>query len=285
MQPAEPRTSRNQGFTLLEISIVLVVIGLILGGVLIGRDMMRRAEIQSIATDVERYTTAVMTFKTKYNYLPGDMPRASQIWGSYGGVCTTGWAYGTAPVAGVCNGNGNGIIQPRIGTTSSYREPGFFWKELALAGLIEGEYNGWTDGHWYPDTISGGRNASPMSKIQNAYYSILYYESNAFYYTNFDAGHWMWLLQEGSSSNIWAGTTSNTVLSPLEMRGFDIKYDEGVPDDGKIRVPNSNALQGGWGSYFAPNGRKCLVQTATGSNTYDTTISNLACTPLIKMPF
>ena len=64
-------------FTLIEISIVLVIIGLIVGGVLVGRDLIRSAELQTIITDKNKYITAVNTFRTKYNELPGDMKTAT----------------------------------------------------------------------------------------------------------------------------------------------------------------------------------------------------------------
>ena len=61
------------GFTLIEMSIVLVIIGLITGGVLVGRDLIEAAKIRAQITQVERFKTAVQTFRTKYNGLPGDL--------------------------------------------------------------------------------------------------------------------------------------------------------------------------------------------------------------------
>ena len=63
----------RSGFTLVELSIVLVIIGLIAGGVLVGRDLIEAAAIRQQITQVERFKTAVQTFRTKYNGLPGDL--------------------------------------------------------------------------------------------------------------------------------------------------------------------------------------------------------------------
>ena len=61
------------GFTLVELAIVLVIIGLIVGGVLVGQDLIKAATVRSTVTDIEKYNGAVTTFRSKYNGLPGDL--------------------------------------------------------------------------------------------------------------------------------------------------------------------------------------------------------------------
>ena len=67
---------RREGFTLIELSLVLVIVGLIIGGVVVGRDLIHSAEIRATISQIEKYNTAVNTFRTKYNCLPGDCPAA-----------------------------------------------------------------------------------------------------------------------------------------------------------------------------------------------------------------
>ena len=74
----------QQGFTLIELSIVLVIIGLIVGGVLVGRDMIQAATIRAQVAQIEKYNAAVNTFRLKYNGLPGDMlPAVAATFGMF----------------------------------------------------------------------------------------------------------------------------------------------------------------------------------------------------------
>src|SRR5580658_7858400 len=95
-----PRREGAAGFTLIELSIVLVIIGLIVGGVLAGQDLIRAAAARAQITQIEKYNTAVNTFRGKYNALPGDMnaEAASQL-----GFPSRPGTYG--------EGDGNGVIE------------------------------------------------------------------------------------------------------------------------------------------------------------------------------
>ncbi len=64
----------TRGFTLIELSIVLVIIGLLVGGILVGRDLIKSSEIRAQIKQFEEFKTAANAFKTKYGYLPGDIP-------------------------------------------------------------------------------------------------------------------------------------------------------------------------------------------------------------------
>src|SRR5665213_3372659 len=66
----------RQGFTLIELSIVLVIIGLIVGGILVGRDMIEAAKVRATVSQYEKFITAANTFKLKYGDLPGDLTTA-----------------------------------------------------------------------------------------------------------------------------------------------------------------------------------------------------------------
>jgi len=91
---------RRVGFTLVEVSIVLVIIGLVFGGVLVGRDLIFSAQVRSQISQIEEIETQINTFKSKYNCLPGDCINATDF-------------FGTTDASGntVNNGDGDGVIR------------------------------------------------------------------------------------------------------------------------------------------------------------------------------
>lgn len=144
------------GFTLIEISIVIVIIGLLVGGVLVGRDLIKSAEIRSQITQIEKFKIATNTFKLKYGSLPGDMPpdqaAANGFFtfiGNDAGKSTAdkGSAYGDND--GRINSNWNG----------AGGEIYVFWQHLSEAKLIEGQYGGTPTG----DHLS--TNASDLNSV------------------------------------------------------------------------------------------------------------------------
>jgi prepilin-type N-terminal cleavage/methylation domain-containing protein len=128
----------RNGFTLIELSIVLVIIGLIVGGILTGRDLIAAAAVRAQISQLEKYQTAANTFRGKYGYLPGDIkdPDATNF-----GFAARGQYAG--------EGDGNGIIQgidanssnSNDGQTSASGETAMFWADLSKAGLIDAGLN------------------------------------------------------------------------------------------------------------------------------------------------
>ena len=119
---------QEQGFTLVELAIVLVIIGLLLGAVLKGREMIENAKYKNFANQISGYTAAMYTFMDKYNRaFPGDMKNAdSEIPG-----VTTGH-----------NGNGDGEINGGECNNNGGEESCLVWEHLSKAGIIGGSYSG-----------------------------------------------------------------------------------------------------------------------------------------------
>ncbi len=90
---------KYNGFTLIEISIVIVVVAFIIGGIFVGRDLIEQANIRAQLSQVEQIETEINTFRTKYNCLPGDCANATDFFGSTSGILT------------IANGDGNTIIK------------------------------------------------------------------------------------------------------------------------------------------------------------------------------
>lgn len=95
----------QSGFSLVELSIVLVILGLLTGGILGGQALIRAAELRTAMSDYSRYTAAVMSFREKYFALPGDMTNATAFWGDNNTVCPDAGITNGTP--GTCNGNGD----------------------------------------------------------------------------------------------------------------------------------------------------------------------------------
>src|ERR1035438_8612722 len=116
-------TRSERGFTLIEIAIVLVIIGLIVGGVLVGQNLIAAATVRAQITQIEKYNTAVNTFRGKYNALPGDMQatQAAQL--------------GFTPRIGlVGRGDGNGLIEGGYATgVVPCGETVMIWNDLSTA--------------------------------------------------------------------------------------------------------------------------------------------------------
>jgi prepilin-type N-terminal cleavage/methylation domain-containing protein len=133
---------RQSGFTLVEIAIVLVIIGLLLGGVLKGREMITNAKIKRIENDFAGVSAAIYAYQDRYGSLPGDDPAAS-----------TRFA-GTWRAAD--NGNGDGNIAGGWNSTNNAAESRKVWKHLRGAGLIAGPVNNTNASYQQPSNSFGG---------------------------------------------------------------------------------------------------------------------------------
>lgn len=109
------------GFSLLELSIVLAIIGLVIGGITVGGNMLRVSELNAMVSEVQNIKQAVDTFESKYQSLPGDMPDINNFF------------------SGQFNGDGNAFINYNWG---SFAEEYAVWAHLGAASLIDGEYEG-----------------------------------------------------------------------------------------------------------------------------------------------
>jgi prepilin-type N-terminal cleavage/methylation domain-containing protein len=123
---------RQQGFTLIEIAIVLVIIGLLLGGVLKGQELITGARVRNLISQQDGVKAAYFGFLDRFRALPGDYGSATT---TITGVSTTS---GCGVVATPGNGNGNGQIEPAAAGAPS--EHTLVWEHLSKAGFINGTY-------------------------------------------------------------------------------------------------------------------------------------------------
>ncbi|MGQ0659114.1 MAG: prepilin-type N-terminal cleavage/methylation domain-containing protein [Chromatiales bacterium] len=123
---------QQSGFTLVEIAIVLVIIGLLLGGILKGQELITSARVRNIADQNSGVQAAYYGFVDRYRQIPGDMTGANAC-AAIGSTNLSGCP-GSAP-----GGNGDGRLDD---AGNQFQEASAVWAHLAAAGFINGRYNG-----------------------------------------------------------------------------------------------------------------------------------------------
>jgi prepilin-type N-terminal cleavage/methylation domain-containing protein len=188
---------KNRGFTLVEIAIVLVVIGLLLGGILKGQELITSARVRNIADQNSGVQAAYYGFIDRYRQVPGDWS-ADNARKAIPGV-TTG-------------GNGNGRLDSANGR--DFTEALALWEHLSKARFIQGSYSGGSEAPSQNETDKAPRNA--FNGFLMLYRSTDYFDQSA-------------TPTEQLNLVLGAGIPVN-VLAEL-----DTKIDDGLPRSGVLR--------------------------------------------------
>lgn len=240
-----------RAFTLLELSIALIVIGLVLGGVLIGQEIRQAAVIRSQISDIEQIRMATRLFVERYQYLPGDI------------------GYTAASSVGLHGGNhtgsrNDGKINDFSSTTEQLMyEPVYYWRHLSEANLLP---------HIEAGVAGTACNQHrPRAMKINSSYGMS---------TLSDEGYvWLYMgISDCLTGDMNLVTRSSAyTLTPYQASQIDAKTDDGLPLDGRVFSMRFN------GSVPAVDdqGGRCMV-TPT-SNSYHVTNTAPACRLLVEV--
>lgn len=243
-----------RAFTLIELSIVLVIIGLLVGAIASFRSYSTNARISTMMNEGKILISAFNQFQTRYGAPPGDMSTASGSW------------------TGAGNGDGNGVIRACSGggCTQLPLERYYAFQHLALAGFIQGTYTGAVNG-------SGGATIG-LNVVGSSV------EKSAFLFDHPDAADGFVsgdsLYFDGVYGNILriAGLNDNTnaipalgFLTPKQAYQLDDKFDDGQPGTGNIMTPKSSALA------------NCATTDVTSTAAYSTDNDSKNCYLFLRM--
>jgi prepilin-type N-terminal cleavage/methylation domain-containing protein len=268
-----PSTSlrRRGGFTLVELSIVLVIVTLMVAGVMIAREMVANARMQDAIKSSRQFSTAVMMFREKFNALPGDMPNATQFWGVAAGGSGTGidatcsQLGDTSPSTGTetCNGNGDGSVSGNgvVPVTNAYYYERFrFWQHLANDGELPDHFTGVRGPGAFNDHVPGWN--SPSSRYPSAEWTTFGARTGGCY---------------SGSASVWNGCLGNMfelrnendasypVMPAVDAYTIDAKIDDGLPATGKVVTYKAAANPG------------CTTTNVEATALYNVTNAAIAC--------
>ncbi len=260
---------QKNGFSLVEMSIIVVIIGLIIGGIITGQSLLRNYRVNSVIAESAGYVQAINNFRDKYQALPGDITNAQTLWGADTGCPTT--VKTTARIE-TCNGDGDGFITVNISGTR-LDEQFRAWQHLANAEMIKGRFTGTTSSLGNRDRIVDTN--IPKSQLNKAGWGIISITLtdiasgyNIIPYTAPDIApnHVLWL---GARSINATDDYQTPVLSPPEALSIDQKTDDGLPGSGKV-IAQANGTNG----------------TCSNSATaYNISSSNILCSIVFKTGF
>ncbi len=191
---------RQSGFTLVEIAIVLVIIGLLLGGIIQGQQLINSARVKNLAETNSGVQAAYFGFIDRYRQIPGDM------------VNTTATNAIGVTIAG--GGNGNGRLDNPADDPAVFDENNAAWEQLSKAGFIQGSFAG-TAGQ----QPLFNNNLAPV----NAFNNPMLLGVTADY-------------QDTATAVARLHLVIGRGIPVQILRELDVKVDDGVPDTGVLRA-------------------------------------------------
>jgi prepilin-type N-terminal cleavage/methylation domain-containing protein len=211
----ENQRSKEAGFTLVELAVVMIIIGLLIGGILKGQELITNAQVASTVAQVKGIDGAVSTFQDSYQGFPGDFARAEERLPN----CTA---------AGGCdNGNGDARLANDVNIAGAPTgESIMFWVHMNNADLLTGTNASGTMqwGESLPSANLGGGFIIGFTNNGNI--------ANTTAAANARSGHYLTMRSNPAA----AAAAANALLSTSKAARFDRKMDDGSPNGGTVRA-------------------------------------------------
>ena len=210
----------GSGFSLVELSIVLVILGLLTGGIVAGQSLIHAASLRKVTNDAQNFSIMIFSFYEKYGQYPGDMSNATAFWGESNNC-------GGSDLNGVCNGNADGVMTNSAGMA---REHWQFWRHMAKADMIPGEFTG-VGANGIGHVAKAGENV-PESNYGSAVWHVVTSEGTGPYaFINTEMTGEVDLDLAPVHTSMWPG---GAIMLPEDTWNLDNKVDDGKPATGKF---------------------------------------------------
>jgi prepilin-type N-terminal cleavage/methylation domain-containing protein len=251
----------ESGFTLVELAIVMIIIGLLIGGILKGQELITNARVSSTVAQVKATESGISGFRDKYSVLPGDITNVTNRLPNCGaGLCAVSPAIGTANDGVISN---TGVVSDPGLTVGGTTESGLAFIHLGAAGLVGGVNPAATAiaaGSSNPTTPLGG--AWTMGTSTGTATGVI--------------------LPAGLISGVYIATTpavtapipatSVQIMTPSNARTIDTKLDDGQPNSGTVRAIG-----------LAAGGATACTNNATAAAIYNESLGGTVCGVMAKV--
>jgi prepilin-type N-terminal cleavage/methylation domain-containing protein len=207
----------SKGFTLVELSIVIIIIGFLIAGIAGGNSLIQNAKLSTAVRDIASYESAILQFKNRYDYYPGDMLNAESYW----------------PTAH--NGDGDGYVVGGFNLSGPFEDI-YAWQDLSLSGLITQQFTGTV----ISPRMAIGENTpifSAGSKPAGFMLLSLLLPHGPHYGTR-------GLMLEMGAVEDSTGFTASGFLSAIETHSLDEKIDDGLASTGKFYGLRGHDVEG-----------------------------------------
>lgn len=202
----------QQGFSLIEIAVVLAIIGLVIGGIMGGTKLLAQSRLQGVLAQASSYAMSIDQFRQQYGELPGDFSQANRVWSQ------------------ATNGNGDniwGTASAGGGVGENYQ----IWRQLVLAGYLAGNYSG----------VAGANNANHVVPGVNAPAGSV--RNSVFWHHSWGpvSGHSSFYDGDYNNAMVFGGSVdlnwpSAGVITGRDAYDIDKKADDSLPGQGAIRT-------------------------------------------------